>query len=108
MPKKKEGDLPEEGHEDHEIPPDSSTGNLGENFEDFDVMQDYGEEQEASIEALGGLSEDENTFKSLNQARDELENRLMISPAETAMAAAEEGTAGLGNMVGVGIGEKVV
>jgi len=108
MPKKKDGDLPGEGHEDHEIPPDLSTGNLGENFEDFDVMQDYGEEQEASIEALGGLSEDENTFKSLNQARDELEKRLMISPAETAMAAAEEGTAGLGNMVGVGIGEKVV
>lgn len=108
MPKKKDGDLPGEGHEDQEIPPDLSTGNLGENFEDFDVMQDYGEEPEASIEALGGLAEDENAFKSLNQARDELEKRLMISPAETAMAAAEEGTAGLGNIVGVGIGEKVV
>ena len=104
MPKNKESDLPGEGHEDKNPTTESSPGN----FEEFDVMQEFTEEPEASMESLGGLAEDENTLKSLNQARDELEQRLLISPAETAMAAAEEGAAGLGNLVGVGIGEKVV
>ena len=81
---------------------------MGENFEDYDVTEDFAVEPEASIESLGGLAADENAFQSLNQARDELEKRLMISPADTAFAAAAEGTSGLGNMVGVGIGEKVV
>jgi len=98
MPKKK----------DEENPPiEFSTEDSGE-FEDYDVTQEFAEEQEASVEALGGLADDENTYKSLSQARDELEQRLMISPADTALAATEEGAAGLGNMVGVGIGEKVV
>jgi hypothetical protein len=98
MPKKKDDENP---------PIEFNTENSGE-FEDYDVTQESAEEPEASVEALGGLADDENTYKSLSQARDELEQRLMISPADTALAAAEEGTAGLGNMVGVGIGEKVV
>jgi hypothetical protein len=98
MPKKKDDENP---------PVEFSSENSGE-FEDFDVMQESEEEPEASMEALGGLADDENTYKSLSQARDELEQLLMISPADTAMAATEEGAAGLGNMVGVGIGEKVV
>lgn len=109
MPKKKDSDLPGEGQNVNNIPPgESNLGSSTENFEDYDVTQEAAEEPEASIESLGGLAETQDIFNSLSQARDELEQRLMISPAETALAAAEEGAAGLGNLVGVGIGEKVV
>src|SRR5262245_31589171 len=87
-------------------------------FEDFDVTQgdfeefDVAEEPEAepgvSIESLGSLSESDDEFKSLSQARAELEKRLLVAPGEVALAAAEEGASGFGNLVGVGIGEKEV
>jgi len=79
-----------------------------EGFEVFDVTKEPEAESEVSIEALGGLSEKEDEFKSLSQARDELEKRLLLEPSEAAFAAAEEGAAGFGNVVGVGIGEKEI
>jgi hypothetical protein len=42
------------------------------------------------------------------QARNEVERRLLIAPAERAVAALKDGSAGFGNIVGVGIGEKIV
>jgi len=77
-------------------------------FEEFDVMKEPIEEPEVSIEALGGISEKEEELKSISQARDELEKLLLIEPAEKAFAAAEEGPAGFGNIVGIGIGEKKI
>jgi hypothetical protein len=44
----------------------------------------------------------------IRQARDELERRLLIGPIEKALAAREDGAHGFGNIVGVGIGEKMV
>jgi hypothetical protein len=79
-----------------------------EDFEDFDVTQEPEAEAEMSMEALGGLSEKEDEFKSVSQARDELEKQLLLDPGEAAFAAAEEGPSGFGNIVGVGIGEKEV
>src|SRR5204863_3520953 len=90
--------------------------NMNGNFEKFDVTKQDVEayevaaqpnpESEISIETLGGLSESEDELQALSQARDELEKRLMLDPREAAFAAAEEGPAGFGNIVGVGIGEK--
>lgn len=80
----------------------------GENFEEFDVTKEPEAKPEISIESLGGMSADENELRSLSQARDEMEERLLIAPAEMALAAAEEGPSGFGNIVGVGIGEKEV
>jgi hypothetical protein len=80
----------------------------GEGFEAFDVTAEPEPEAEVSIEALGGLSESEDELRSVSQARDELEKRLMLDPGEAAFAAAEEGAAGYGNVVGVGMGEKEV
>lgn len=79
-----------------------------EPFEEFDVTQEPKGEPEVSIEALGSLSEEDDDLKSLSRARDELEKRLLLDPGEVAFAAAEDGPAGVGNIVGVGIGEKEV
>jgi hypothetical protein len=79
-----------------------------EGFEEFDVTVEAEPEPEVSVEALGGLAETEDELRSVSQARDELEKRLMLEPGEAAFAAAEEGAAGYGNVVGVGIGEKEV
>jgi hypothetical protein len=80
----------------------------GAGFEEFDVTQETVPEAEASMESLGGLAASESEFKSLSQARDEIEQKYMVDPQEAAMATAEDGTSGLGNIVGVGIGEKTV
>ncbi len=80
----------------------------GEGFEEFDVTREPEAEPEISIESLGGLAAADDTLRSLCQARDEMEKRLLIAPAETALAAVEEGPSGFGNIIGVGIGEKEV
>jgi hypothetical protein len=80
----------------------------GEHFEDFDVMQEPEPEPEASVETLGALSESEDQMKSLMQARDELEQRLMQQPSVQTVATADEEVYSFGNIVGVGIGEKEV
>lgn len=90
----------------------ASQGDAGgvEGFEDFDVTQDFEtpSESEVSVESLGGISESEDELKSTQQARDEMEQRLLPSSDQAAFAAAEEGPVGKGNIVGVGIGEKYV
>jgi len=86
---------------------DVKQGESGQ-FEDFDVMQEPEVEAAATVETLGGLSESEDEFKALMQARDELEKRLMPKPSVKAMAAVDDEVFGLGNIVGVGIGEKEV
>lgn len=80
-----------------------------EEFEEFDVMQEPPKEEiEVSIESLGGLAEKEDELKSLSQARDELEKRLLIDPGEKKFAAAEDGAAGFGNITGIAIAEKEI
>jgi len=79
-----------------------------EGFEEFDVTEEPGAEAELSLEALGGLSEREEEFKSVSQARDEIERLFLVAPDQKALATAEEGPAGFGNIVGVGVGEKTV
>lgn len=86
---------------------DLGQGTDGE-FEEFDVTRESEEAGPVSIEALAGLVDKEDQLTSLTQARDELEQRLMIAPAEKTFAAAEEGPAGYGNIVGVAIGEREV
>ena len=91
----------------------------GQRFAKFDLTREGSEaynttvqpdpESELSIEALGGLSDSEDELTALSQARDELEKRLMLPRREeAALAAADEGDAGFGNIVGVGIGEREV
>ncbi len=77
-------------------------------FEEFDVTAEPEPEDQDSVEALGGLTESEDDFKSLNQARDEAEKLFMIELSQQIAALAEEGPSGIGNIVGVGIGEKEV
>ena len=77
-----------------------------EGFEGYNVTLQPEPESEVSIEVLGGLSDSEDELKAVLQARDALEKRLMLDPRDTALAAAEDGPAGFGNIVGVGIGEK--
>lgn len=77
-------------------------------FEEFDVTEEPESETDVSAESLGGLAESEDDFKSLNQARDEIEQTFMGDLSQQLTAMAEDGVAGLGNIVGVGIGEKVV
>src|SRR5437764_7682310 len=78
-------------------------------FEEFDVQAEAESEADVTIEALGGLSDSEDHVRSLLAARDELESRLM-GPAILAVSAtgsdAEPYTPN--NVVGVGIGEKLV
>ncbi|TXL73298.1 hypothetical protein FHP25_21680 [Vineibacter terrae] len=71
-------------------------------------MQEPAAEAAAGIEALGGLSASEDQLKSLLQARDELEQRLMPDLAVQTAAVAADEASGVGNIVGVGIGEKEV
>jgi hypothetical protein len=47
-------------------------------------------------------------LEELREARDELEARLLVRPAERTLAALEDGPAGLGNIVGIGIGGQEV
>ena len=77
-------------------------------FEEFDVSEEPENEAEVSAESLGGLAESDDDFTSLNQARDEIEQTFMGDLSQQLTAMAEDGVAGIGNIVGVGIGEKVV
>ncbi len=77
-------------------------------FEDFDVHEgEPAEDEEMTEESLGGLAA-EDEYQSLMRARDEVEKTYLLEPAEAMASTAEEGTAGKGNIVGVGIGEKEV
>lgn len=82
---------------------------MGE-FEEFDVMQEPEAEVESEVmaEALGGLSASDDEITSLLKARDEMEQRLMPAAAFEAMSADDDEMYGLGNIVGVGIGEQEV
>ncbi|MGH9840354.1 MAG: hypothetical protein ACREEM_16365 [Blastocatellia bacterium] len=90
-------------YEDYDV-----LGGEGKGFEEFDVTEEPEAEAEVSAESLGGLTEGEGDYRSLEQARAEAEKTFMIDLAEQVAATAEDGTSGLGNIVGVGIGEKVV
>jgi hypothetical protein len=79
-----------------------------EPFEEFDVTAEAEAEAEATIESLGGLSESDDLFRSISQARDEIESRYLLNPIAAVSALADEGVGGRGNTQGVGIGEKYV
>jgi hypothetical protein len=79
-----------------------------ESFDEFDVSSEPEAAAEATIESLGGLAESDDAFRSVSQARDEVEGRYLLNPSAAVSASAEDGTSGLGNVVGVGIGEKYV
>jgi hypothetical protein len=80
----------------------------GEQFEEFDVSAEAEAESEATIESLGGLSDSEDQVRSLLAARDELENRLMGPAGVSAATLSEDEPYDPANVVGVGIGEKVI
>jgi hypothetical protein len=84
-----------------------------EQFEEFDVSAETEPEAraEVTIESFSGLSDSEDEVRALCAARDELENRLMGAPRPAAAAAAalsDDEPYNPTNVVGVGIGEKVV
>jgi len=88
-------------------PVELNTGS--QSFDEFDVNAELeASSQDAGIESLGGLSENEDEFRSLSQARDAIEKKYLLEPAAAMEATAEDGPNGLGNIVGVGIGEKTV
>jgi hypothetical protein len=74
----------------------------------FGVLQQPQGEILFTVEALGGLCDDEEQLVLLRSARDQLERQLLIAPEAKLFAAAEEGSAGFGNVVGIGIGEKEI
>jgi hypothetical protein len=80
---------------------------MTDEFEEFDVAAEpEAAGEEVSVEALGELTESEEQLRSLLAARDEAEQRLMPPEGDFLAEMAEDGTAGLGNVVGVGIAEK--
>ena len=109
MPKKRSDEFPPGG--EGQEPGGGPEGFDGsEEFEEFDVTQEpeEAEPEAASAESLGGLAQGADDFATLAQARDELVAQLLVDPSESTLAMAAEGTSGLGNIVGVGIGEKTV
>ena len=80
----------------------------GEHFEEFDVSAEPEAEAEATIESLGDLTESEDQLRSLLAARAELENQLMGPVGASTAALSEDEPYDPNNVVGVGIGEKVV
>jgi len=76
-------------------------------FETFDVTADAPTE-EAGAEALGELAPSEDEYRSLLRAQEAAEQRYLLEPAAALAAASLDGVTGLGNVVGVGIGEKLV
>jgi len=80
----------------------------GGQFEEFDVSAEAEAEAEATVESLGGLSDSEDQVRSLLAARDELETRLMGPAGATAASLSGDEPYDPNNVVGVGIGEKVV
>lgn len=79
-----------------------------EEFEAFDVTAEPEAEEEVAVEALGGLASGEDEYRSLVRAQEAIEKRYMPEPGVALAAAASEGSAGLGNVVGAGIGEKLI
>lgn len=90
-------------------PSDQGIGSSDE-FEEFDVMQeeDATAEPELTAESVSGLTENEDEFQSVMQAKEELASRLLTEPGQVSFSAAEDGPAGQSNIVGLGIGEKYV
>jgi hypothetical protein len=84
--------------------------NQEQEFEDFDVMQEYEDASEAgaTLAALGELGQSETQLNELLAARDELEQRLMPELAVQAMQADGSEIFGYNNIVGIGIGEQEV
>ena len=79
-----------------------------QNFEDVDLNAPAQEpEFEWTAESLGGVG-GESDMKALLAAQADVEKRILVSPEEAMAATAESGLNGLGNIVGVGIGEKEV
>jgi hypothetical protein len=77
-----------------------------EEFEDYDVAADA--DAENVMAAFGDLVDSQDQARALSAARDEVE-RLLMGPREVANAAfADEEPYGSENIVGVGIGEKVI
>jgi len=81
---------------------------MGEKFEEFNVNEEPQDEDEVTIESLGGVSDSHDQIKSLMQARDELENRLMDPIGASSAALSDEEPYPANNIVGIGIGEKEV
>jgi hypothetical protein len=79
-----------------------------EEFEEFDVMATEPAAAEATAEALGGLGADEEEYRALTRAQDAIEKRYLLEPAAAQASAASDGSAGLGNVIGTGIGEKLI
>jgi hypothetical protein len=106
MVRKKTTTMPGEGAGSEEFEGfDVGAGEPSE-FEQFDVTRGEAA-SENLLEALGEFEAGEQDLKALLQARDEMEGQLLPEPGLRAMAA-EEGPAGLDNVVGIGIGEKEV
>src|SRR5262249_39175562 len=76
-------------------------------FEEFDVTAEP-EAEEGTAEALGGLAANEDEYRSLARAQEAIEKRYLLEPAAAVAAAASQGPTGLGNVVGAGIGEKLI
>ncbi len=81
----------------------------GEQFREFDVSAEAETKAEVTIESLGGLSDSEDQVRSLLAARDELERRLMAPAGARSVAGlSDDEPYTRNNVVGVGIGEKVI
>jgi hypothetical protein len=78
-----------------------------QDFETFDVTADTPVE-EVTADALGELAPSEEEYRALVRAQEAVEQRYLLDPASAVAAAAETGVTGLGNVVGAGIGEKLV
>jgi len=78
-----------------------------QDFETFDVNAEP-EAEEATADALGELAPGEEEYRALLRAQEAVEKRYLLDPAAAVAAAAEAGTSGLGNVVGAGIGEKLI
>lgn len=77
-------------------------------FEEFDVMAAEPAAAEATAESLGGLAAGEDEYGALMRAQDVLEKQYLLEPAAAFAAAAADGSSGLGNVIGCGIGEKLI
>jgi hypothetical protein len=86
----------------------SDDGGL-QQFDRFDVQAGAVRAvEEADVRAFGLLVPDENVVAEVLAAREEAERRLLLDATEAFSAMAEDGTGGRGNIVGVGIAEKIV
>src|SRR5262245_24721260 len=90
------------GEELEKVDVEQGEGNQGQEFEPFDVQQEQAPEPEIRLAALSAFADSGQDVQAVLQARDEIEARLLAEPSEKAFALADEGPAGLGNVVGVG------